>query len=309
MSAAPARSTLVATVLVALSACAFGAITILVTLASRAGAPLLSTLALRYLIGSAALLLIAGIPALRMARGRIGRHLVLGGAGQAAIAFGSLLALRWIPAATLVFLFYTYPSWIAAIAAVRGTERVGPLRAAALLLSLLGIGVMVGAPAAASLHPVGVALALGSALVYALYVPFLGTLSDGIPARASAGLVTGGAGLVFVAVGLAASLLLGADAGELRLTFALAPGAWWPIAALAFFSTVLAFVFFLTGLPVLGPVRTAIVSTIEPFFAAALGALVLKQPLGWPTIVGGACIAAAIILLQLPQAAPAQSAA
>ena len=71
MSGAPARSTLVATVLIALSACAFGAITILVTLASRAGAPLLSTLALRYLIGSAALLLIAGIPALRGARGRV----------------------------------------------------------------------------------------------------------------------------------------------------------------------------------------------------------------------------------------------
>lgn len=309
MSAAPARSTVAATVLIALSACAFGAIAILVTLASRAGAPLLSTLALRYVLGSAALLLIAGMPALRVARGRVGRHLVLGGAGQAAIAFSSLLALRWIPAATLAFLFYTYPSWIAAIAAIRGTERVGPLRAAALLLSLLGIGVMVGAPAAASLHPAGVALALGSALLYALYVPFLGTLSAGIPARASAGLVTGGAGLVFVAVGLVASLLLGADAGELRLTLSLTAGAWWPIAALAFFSTVLAFVFFLTGLPILGPVRTAIVSTIEPFFAATLGAVVLQQPLGWGTIAGGACIAAAIILLQLPQAAPARSAA
>lgn len=309
MSTPPVRGTLAATVLIALSACAFGAIAILVTLASRTGAPLLSTLALRYLIGSAALLLLAGLPALRAARGRVGRHLLLGGAGQAAIAFGSLLALHWIPAATLVFLFYTYPSWIAAIAAMRGTERVGPLRAAALLLSLLGIGIMVGAPAAASLHPLGVALALGSALLYALYVPFLGKLSQGVPARASAGLVTGGAGLVFLAVGLVASILLGGDAGDLRLTLSLAPGAWWAIATLVVFSTILAFVFFLTGLPILGPVRTAIVSTIEPFFASMLGALVLRQPLGWPTIAGGACIAAAIILLQLPQAAPARSAA
>ena len=52
----------------------------------------------------------------------------------------------------------------------------------------------------------------------------------GAPLEGRSVLVTGGAGLVFVAVGLAASLLLGADAGELRLTFALAPGAWWPIA-------------------------------------------------------------------------------
>jgi drug/metabolite transporter (DMT)-like permease len=64
--------------------------------------------------------------------------------------------------------------------------------------------------------------------------------------------------------------------------------------------TALAFIAFLRGLGVLGPVRTAIVSTVEPFFTALLGAAVLGQPLTPPMLAGGALIAAAVVLLQLP---------
>jgi drug/metabolite transporter (DMT)-like permease len=62
---------------------------------------------------------------------------------------------------------------------------------------------------------------------------------------------------------------------------------------------VLAFLAFLRGLATIGPVRTAIVSTVEPFWAALLGSLVLNQPIGGRTLVGGMLIAAAVILLQL----------
>jgi drug/metabolite transporter (DMT)-like permease len=49
---------------------------------------------------------------------------------------------------------------------------------------------------------------------------------------------------------------------------------------------------------VLGPVRTAIVSTAEPFFTAALAAVVLAEPLTVRTGLGGVLIAAAVVLLQ-----------
>jgi len=45
-------------------------------------------------------------------------------------------------------------------------------------------------------------------------------------------------------------------------------------------------------------VRTAIISTAEPLWAALLGWLVLSQPVTLGTAVGGACIAAAVVLLQ-----------
>ena len=67
---------------------------------------------------------------------------------------------------------------------------------------------------------------------------------------------------------------------------------------LAVFSTAIAFITFLRGLEALGPVRTAIVSTFEPFWTALLGALLLAQPVGLATIAGGACIIVAILLLQ-----------
>lgn len=291
-----------ATALVALSACCFGSISILVTLATRDGAPLLSVLAWRFLIGAAMLAVLAGgIGALRAARGRYAPLLILGGGGQATIAFTSLSALRFIPIATLVFLFYTYPAWIALFAVLRGAERVGPLKVVAIALSLGGIALMVGAPSAGTLHPAGVVLALAAALMYALYVPFLGRLSGGTPSRVAATLVALGGGLAFVAVGIVAAVLPGAPREELVLTFVLTPTAWAAIVTLAIVSTALAFVAFLSGLAVLGPVRTAIVSTIEPFWASLLGAVVLSQPLGWPTLAGGGAIATAVLLLQLPQ--------
>lgn len=281
-----------------LSACCFGAISIFVVLATRAGAPLLTVLALRYLLGSVGLFAIAGgLAVLREARGRLWRYLVLGGIGQALIAFGSLSALRFIPVGALVFLFYTYPSWIAVIAALRGTERVTARLVVALLLSLGGVALMVGTPAHGSLHPAGLALALGSALLYALYVPFLGALGAGVRPTASGALITGATGVLFVLVGIAAALFgLGGDA---VLTLRLQGEAFPPILALALVSTVVAFSAFFAGLAVLGPVRTGIVSTVEPFFASVLAALVLSEPLGARTLFGGAMIAAAVVLLQL----------
>ena len=64
------------------------------------------------------------------------------------------------------------------------------------------------------------------------------------------------------------------------------------------FQTIVAFVAFLKGLAVLGPVRTAIISTIEPFWSALLGAVALGQNIGPGTAIGGVLIAAAVVVLQ-----------
>lgn len=45
-------------------------------------------------------------------------------------------------------------------------------------------------------------------------------------------------------------------------------------------------------------VRTAILSTVEPFWTALLAALVLAQPLTHSTLIGGFVIVIAILLLQ-----------
>jgi drug/metabolite transporter (DMT)-like permease len=98
---------------------------------------------------------------------------------------------------------------------------------------------------------------------------------------------------------LAASALFGLQGlatGNFRLH--LPPIGWAVVTALALISTTLGFIAFLRGLAVLGPVRTAIVSTVEPFWIAVLGLVVLAQPIGPAALLGGVLIAAAVVLLQ-----------
>jgi drug/metabolite transporter (DMT)-like permease len=256
----------------------------------RGGAQLTDVLFWRYAI--AAVLLVAvsgGITAIRMPARRAFPLGILTGGGQAAVAFVTLSALKFIPVATLIFLFYTYPTWVAVIAALRGSERLTMPRVMALALSLSGIALMVGMPGAGGLHPAGVALALLGALLYALYIPMINHLGAGLPPAVTSVFAAGGAALVL----LVATLPNGGPRVALSLM------AWRAIGMLAVLCTVIAFIAFLRALAVLGPVRTAIVSTAEPFWAALLSGAVLGQHLAPRAWMGGMLIAAAVILLQL----------
>ena len=279
-----------ATVFVVLAACCFGSISILVALAARGGSALVNTMAWRYVIGGLLLAGGAGLGAMRVPARRAGRLALVGGAGQALVSFLGLLPLTHyhLPAATLGFLFYTFPAWVALFAAVRGTERIDRGRAVALLLSLSGIVFLVGNPLTSALPGPGVAIALLAAMVYAVYIPLLNRLRGELPPAVASAYVAAGAGVVYLL----------AAAGTGLLTTAITPGAWGAIAALAVLSISVAFVLFLRGLRVLGPVRTAIVSTAEPFFTAALAAVVLGQPITPRTVTGGALIGGAVVLLQ-----------
>jgi len=276
-----------------LAALGFGSVVILTKLARDGGAPLATILAWRYALAAAVLVgLSGGVRAVLLPPRRALPILLLGGGGQASIAFLSLRALDYIPAAAIGFLFYTYPAWVALLAAVTGAERLTVARAAALALSLAGIALMVGAPGAragaAALHPTGVALALASALIYAVFIPMVNRLQRGTSPAVASTYIVFGVALIALAVGLPTH----------EITVRLAPGVWGVIAALALFSTALAFIYFLRGLAVLGPVRTSIISTVEPFWTATAGMLVLGQPLRGSTLAGGAMIASAVLLLQ-----------
>jgi drug/metabolite transporter (DMT)-like permease len=280
--------------MIAISATGFGAIPILTSLAEQSGASLLNALWWRYLLGTLMLAVFAGsMRALRAPWRAILPVIVLAGGAQAFIAFVSLSALDYIPAAPLSFLFYTYPAWVAVLAAARGTEKLTLTRVVALALSLGGIGVMIGAPSVGSLHPVGVTLALIAAVAYAMYIPLIGKYQEQLSEWIAAVYSALGAGVILLAIALLTH----------RASVALTANAWLAIGGLAFWSTAIAFIAFLRGLRVLGPVRTAIVSTVEPFWTALLGARILGQRLSMATLGGGLLIAAAVVLLQMRRGA------
>jgi drug/metabolite transporter (DMT)-like permease len=278
-----------ASVLIVISAISFGSISVLTLLTTGAGLPLLTVMAWRYVLG--ALLLIPAARSLvnrSVSKRQIIQLLLIGGFGQAIITYLSLYSLRYIPVGPLAFLFYTYPAWVAAIAAIRKTERLTPVRVTALMLALIGVTVMVGAPVE-KLNSIGVALALGSALLYSIYLPALEHVQQGVPAMAATFVLILGAAVTFV---IAAILTR-----EAFIPWGIS--VWTNIGLLAAVSTVIAFSALIKGLSVLGPVRTAIIATVEPFFTAILGVLILDNQLGSATITGGVFIAVAILVIEL----------
>ena len=277
-----------ATLLIILSALSFGSISVLTVLVTGAGVPLLTAMAWRYVLGALLLSVIARPRQVRsVPMQRVMQLLVIGGCGQALITYLSLYALNYIPVGPLAFLFYTYPAWVALLAAIRRTERLTPVRAIALTFALVGVAIMVGVPTE-KLNPIGVLLALASALLYSAYLPALEHVQEGVPSVIATLLLISGAATTFV---IAAVLK-----GELFLPTG--GVVWSEILVLALVSTVIAFLTLIKGLAVLGPVRTAIIATVEPFFTATLGILVLGNQLGTATLVGGVLIGAAVLLIQ-----------
>lgn len=288
------------TIAVVVSACCFGSISPLTVVATDRGMALESIQTWRYLT-SAVLVLAYGwwvrrgappvTPPLGVLPWYHPRVMLVAGGGQAIVATLALAALRWLPAATASFLFYTYPAWVTILSAVRGLEPIDRTRVMALLLALGGIGAMVGAPSAASLSPVGLAVILAGALVYALYIPILNGLQRGRDALDVTKAICVGGALCF-AVWSATSGALFAIPDAVALGASMLQGA---LASGAFFG-------FLAGLRLLGNVRTAITSTVEPFWTTMLGVVWLGQPVAAGTVVGGAAIMGAVLLLQRPVA-------
>ncbi len=289
------------TALVLLSAACFGSLSTLVKVALASGAGLVQLMALRFALGAVLLFLVAGGPAaVRAARERkaLVPLVLLGGVMQAGLTFLSLSSLRWLTPSALAFLFFTYPVWIALLSAGLREEPLTPARVLALALAVSGVTFMVGVPAAGSMPLPGVLLAIGSAVTYAVYVRLISRYQVGVsPATASA----------FIAAGAGAAFVL-ASLGEGSLLRPLTAGGWGIVAAMALLCTVAGFLLFVAGIELLGPVRAAIVGTVEPFFTTLLAAAVLGDPVRPAAILGGTLVVAGVVaqrVLEKPSPAPA----
>ena len=275
-----------------LAAMGFASVSVLTSWLTARGLALPTVLLWRYLIAAVVLTLWVGTHRYaRIPSNEMLRFVVLGGGGQALVVFLALSSLAYIPAATLAFLFYTYPAWVAVAQLVRGVEPLDGRRAGALALSFGGIAVMVGVPALATTAALdwrGVALAIGAAILYGAYIPMMRTLQRDHPVAPTSAYAKIGAAMVFLVLSVA----------QREFTWRLGAEAWGILLVLALMSTVLPSVFFLMGLVRLGPVRTAIISTIEPFLTAVLAAVALGQGITPPTLLGGALIVSAVAVLQ-----------
>lgn len=243
-----------------------------------------TALGIRFAIAAATLLgllALLGIPPVPV-RGERARTLLLGVVGYATEAMVFYLALERGSAGAVALLFYAYPAFVVLLEAAL---RLTPLRlrtVAALVASTAGTALVVAGGGTVSISGTGVALALGSAGCFAVYL-----LASERLVRHSDPRVIG----AWVAAGASAALLsAGALSGSLE-----SPAGDLDLLAVNGVATAAAFALMYAALPRLGAGPTAVVMTMEAFVALLLAVPFLGERIGAVQLAGGVLIVAAAV--------------
>lgn len=206
-----------------------------------------------------------------------------GGVAAAGVAVGTLVTIGSAPVFTGLL------GWLLA-----GQSRPGRAWLLATALALAGLVVLLLPGRSSTADPGGVLLAVGAAVSYATYtLAAKRLLDDGHPPTAVMG----------AAFGLAALLLLPVLAA-LHPAALLRPGALALVGYLALAPTVLAYLAFARGLAGLPPATVTTLGLAEPVVAAALGVLLLGEPLSAATAAGAALVLAGIAVAALATRGP-----
>ncbi len=273
-----------------LSACGFGAMAIFAKEAYASGVNVVTLLSLRFLLAAALFWALVAARGARLPSRRVAlTGLALGAvvyAAQGGLYFG---ALTRIDASLTSLLTYIYPILVFLAALALGRERATARRLGALALASAGTALVLAGGSVGAVDGLGVAMALGCAVVYASYILVSDRMVGDVDPFVLAALVTTGAA--------ASTLVAGAGSGSLHLGFA-APGWGW-IAALTLGSTVLGISAFLVGLRDVGPATASIVSTAEPAVTVGLATMIYGEALGPSQMAGAVLVLGAVVILQL----------
>jgi len=230
--------------------------------------------------------------------------------GVAALAGASLdvtmfLAFARVPVAIVLLCFYLFPAIVAAATSLLGWERMDRTRAAALVLSLAGMVAVViggqGTSALSGLDPIGVLLAIGSAVSQAVFVL--------VSRRGYREVPTEQAMVVILSVSAGVATLLALGGGALQ-------SVWLPLSspsllALMLFAGIFAAgipsFLFLAGIRWIGGVKAGILMLAQAPIGVALAAIFLDETIGPVQVAGGLAILAAAVIIQR-SASPSSSA-
>ena len=277
------RTALLATLaLLAMTACWGSTFFLIKDLLDRV--PTLDFLAVRFAIASVALLLMAPRALGRLTADSRRHAAVLGllyGSGQILQTAG----LAHTPASVSGFITGMYVVATPVFAALLLRSRITPVTWGAVLLAVLGLGVLTLNGFSVGY---GEALTFVAALLYALHIVGLGAWSD--PGQAM------GMAIVQIIVIAVVCLVCTAPDGIVlpdRLSD------WVAIVYMAVFAGALAIVGQTWAQAHLAPTRTAIVMSMEPVFAAFFAVLLGGESLTSRMLVGGVLVLAAMLVVEL----------
>ena len=287
---------LVGALLVALSAAAFGSMAIFGVWAQDDGIDTPALIFVRFALASVVLVGVmrlrgTTVPPLRQCL----PVAAMGGIGYVGQSYCYFLALEHAQASLVALLLYLFPAFVAVLAAVFLGERIGLVTAAALVLALAGSALVVGG---GSGRPLGIALGIGAAVIYSIYITVGSVVTGGMDVIAVATIVCVSAatvcGTIVVALGVAGRPAAFPSSGR----------GWSTLVAIALVCTVVAILAFFGGLTLLGPTSTSVLSTLEPVVTVGLATWLLSESLTVMQAAGGLLVLAAVVWLALTHRAP-----
>ena len=237
---------------------------------------------LRYLIGFILLL----FPAWRVARGWFNRRDLLPIAALGITQFGILIVfmnygLKFIPSARAALIFATVPLLTMALGALIGRERMTLLKTIGVLLTIVGVGLALGEkvflPATGDVGWVGELAVLASALCAAvcsvLYRPYLITYPT---LQVSAFAMFASVGFLAAVAGLEGSFI-----SSFHFTIS-----GWVAVLFIGASSAIGYYMWLWALGHTSPTKVTVFLSLSPITSAALGALLLSEPISVLFVAG-----------------------
>lgn len=186
-------------------------------------------------------------------------------------------------------ILFVYPVMVAVIMALFFKEKVTSMTVMAIVLSLVGIGLLYKGGAGVSLSVIGIVLCILSSLAYAIYIIVVNQ-SD---IKMSSFKVTFYAMLVCEIT----LILYSFTSPELYLHMLPSPRAWSFAVWLSIVPTILSLVFMTVAVNHVGATPTAILGALEPLTAVAIGVIIFGETLTPRLIVGILFILFAVMLV------------
>lgn len=282
--------------LVLLSAAGFGSLALFASGAYASGVTPSTLLALRFTLAVALLAPLVWLRGLSLPRGRdLAGYMLMGGLFTAQ-AQGYFNALLHASSGLVALLLYVYPLLVTVLSVALGWETWSRRMLVLLAMASGGMAITLGGKLQG--EPIGIALGLLAAGIYAVYI-LLGT-HLGRSRQATHPL---SASVVIFAT---AAVLNGALAASNGVALPNAASGWLAIGCIALFSTAMANVCFLAGVERIGAARASIVSSCEPVLTIGLGFGLLHESVSASQMLGGALVLLAVTLLaqRAPAAAP-----
>lgn len=282
------QETTTGTLLVFAAAACFGTIGIFGEVAVRVDFPLATLLPARFVVATLVVLALASVREWSLPLDRREWLTTLSlGVAYTGLTLLYFVSLRTLTAGLATIVLYTYPVFVVVLSAAFLNESITGRKLFALVLATGGVALVVGMDTAGA-DPLGVALALGAAICYAVYTA---------GSRSVLGSVTPRGLMVGVLLGTTACMVV---YGVLDGGISIPDGRteWGLVAGLAVLSTVVPQLLFYEGVARLEASRAGVVSTVEPVVTVILGAALLDEPVTVFVVLGGVLVLGGVVLVQ-----------